>query len=190
MSDFAQEYNDCCKTVLSEVDLTLSSIDPASLERLVDAILGARKVFFVGVGRVLLSLQAICKRLAHLGIDTHYVGEITEPAITADDLLIVGSGSGESLFPLGIARKASALGVRVIHIGSNPNSSMRQYMDFQVRIPVRTKLHLEDEIDTQQPMTSLFEQTLLLVGDIIAALIIERKGLDMHDLWKFHANLE
>ena len=192
MSDeFAKQYQADCAAVLDELGRTLASIDPASLERLADEILKAEQVFFVGVGRVLLSLQSVCKRLAHLGIKAHYVGEITEPAITKDDLLIVGSGSGASLFPLGIAKKArSAVDCRIVHIGSNPNSEMKEICDFMVRIPVRTKFYLEDEIDSCQPMTSLFEQSLLLVGDILAKMIIERQNLDMKGLWQYHANLE
>ena len=177
--------------MLDELSRTLNSIDPASLERLADEILAADQVFFVGVGRVLLSLQSVCKRLAHLGIKAHYVGEITEPAITKNDLLIVGSGSGASLFPLGIAKKArSAADCRIVHIGSNPNSEMKEIADFMVRIPVRTKFYLDDEIDSCQPMTSLFEQSLLLVGDILAKMIIEHRKLDMKGLWQYHANLE
>ncbi len=192
MSDeFAKQYQADCAAVLDELGRTLASIDPASLERLADEVLKAEQVFFVGVGRVLLSLQSVCKRLAHLGIKTHYVGEITEPAITKKDLLIVGSGSGASLFPLGIAKKArSTADCKIVHIGSNPNSEMKEICDFMVRIPVRTKFYLEDEIDSCQPMTSLFEQSLLLTGDILAKMIIERQHLDMKGLWQYHANLE
>ena len=192
MSDeFAKQYQADCAAVLDELGRTLASIDPASLERLADEVLKAEQVFFVGVGMVLLSLQSVCKRLAHLGIKTHYVGEITEPAITKNDLLIVGSGSGASLFPLGIAKKArSTADCKIVHIGSNPNSEMKEICDFMVRIPVRTKFYLEDEIDSCQPMTSLFEQSLLLTGDILAKMIIERQHLDMKGLWQYHANLE
>lgn len=119
------------------------------------------------------------------------MGEITEPAITEKDLLIVGSGSGASLFPLGIAKKArSAVGCRIVHIGSNPNSEMKDIADFMVRIPVRTKFYLEDEIDSCQIMTSLFEQSVLLLGDILAKIIVEQRQLDMKALWQYHANLE
>ncbi len=62
--------------------------------------------------------------------------------------------------------------------------------DVTVRIPVRTKLALEDELDSSQPMTSLFEQTLLLYGDSLAKVILEEKKLDLHKLWQYHANLE
>ena len=169
----------------------MESIDPASLERLVDEVLKADQVFFVGVGRVMLALQCICKRFAHLGIRAHCVGEINEPAIKKDDLLIVGSGSGGSLFPLGIARKARAsVDCTIVHIGSNPNSEMKDIEDFMVRIPVRTKNYLEDEIDSCQPMTSLFEQSVLLLGDVLAKMIIEQRHLDMRSLWQYHANLE
>lgn len=167
-------YEDVRALVLSELDTALSAVDPQSVEQLMEAVLSSRKVFFVGVGRVLLSLEAMAKRWAHLGIDTH----------------IVGSGSGTTLFPAGIAQKAHALGAKVVHIGSNPNSPLKDIAAFMVRVPVRTKYYLEDEIDSQQPMTSLFEQTLLLLGDIVAKMLIDRQGLDMKGLWQYHANLE
>lgn len=183
-------YQQTAQLVLRELQISLDSIDPHSVEELIELVLGARKVFFVGVGRVLLSLQATAKRWAHLGIDTHLVGETTEPAITKEDILIVGSGSGTTLFPAGIAQKAHEIGARVIHIGSNPNSGLKDIACLMVRIPVRTKNYLADEIDSQQPMTTLFEQTLLLLGDIIAKMIIDREQLDMKGLWQCHANLE
>ena len=188
---FQDHYEKTCIDVLEELKKTLNSIDPSSLEDLVQEILSADQVFFVGVGRVMLALQCVCKRMAHLGIKAHYVGEITEPAITKKDLLIVGSGSGGSLFPLGIAKKTrQSVDCRIVHIGSNPNSEMKDICDFMVRIPVRTKFYLEDEIDSCQPMTSLFEQSVLLLGDILAKMIIEQKNLDMKSLWQYHANLE
>lgn len=190
-NEFAKSYAEASGAVLEELQRTLSRIDPSSLERLKNDILEADQVFFVGVGRVMLSLQSVCKRLAHLGIKAHYVGEITEPHLNKGDLLIVGSGSGGSLFPLGIAKKArTAVDCKIVHIGSNPESEMKNICDYMVRIPVRTKLYLEDEIDSCQPMTSLFEQSLLLVGDILAKLIIEEKHLDMKSLWQYHANME
>lgn len=190
-ADFAQKYETASEDVLAELKKTMESIDPASLERLVDEVLKADQVFFVGVGRVMLALQCICKRFAHLGIRAHCVGEINEPAIKKDDLLIVGSDSSGSLFPLGIARKARAsVDCTIVHIGSNPNSEMKDIADFMVRIPVRTKNYLEDEIDSCQPMTSLFEQSVLLLGDVLAKMIIEQRHLDMRSLWQYHANLE
>ena len=188
---YQERYPAVCREVIAEIGNTLSLVDPAGVERLTEDILSADRVFFVGVGRVMLALQCVCKRMAHLGIDAHYVGEITEPAITGKDLLIVGSGSGSSLFPLGIAKKARAVAdCKIVHIGSNPNSEMKDIADYMVRIPVRTKFYLEDEVDSCQIMTSLFEQSVLLLGDVIAKMIVEERQLDMKALWHCHANLE
>ena len=185
-----QSYAQTTQMILAELKTALNAVDPASVEQLLAAVQQADQVFFVGVGRVMLALEAIAKRWAHLGIKTHLVGEITEPAITQNDLLIVGSGSGTTLFPAATAQKAHQIGAKVVHIGSNPNSPLHEICAFMVRIPVRTKYYLDDEIDSQQPMTSLFEQSLLLLGDSVAKLMIERQQLDMRSLWKYHANLE
>jgi len=190
----AEEKNNSFKVTfnmdIEECRTALDRIDPVVVDKLLDAILSADKVFFVGVGRVLLSLQAIAKRLSHLGIHTCYVGQITEPAITENDLLIVGSGSGESLFPVAIAKKAKSIGAKIAHIGSNPESSLKDITDVFVRIPVRTKLAFPDEIDSVQPMTTLFEQSLLIFGDTLAAMIVQRKNINIKSLWQYHANLE
>ena len=186
----AISVKDAEQITMRECAEALGRIDEKQSEALVDAILDAEQVFFVGVGRVLLSLQAICKRLSHLGIKAHCVGEITEPAITDKDLLIVGSGSGESLFPAAIAGKAKTIGAKVAWIGSNTDSTIAKLADYQIRIPVQTKLNKEDELKSEQPMTSLFEQSLLLYGDSLARVIIDKKQLDIKTLWQFHANLE
>ncbi|MCU1407247.1 MAG: hypothetical protein JWQ43_3550 [Glaciihabitans sp.] len=183
-------YAEAQASIVSEVSATLAAVSGDDVDALSRQIMQADRVFFVGVGRVLLSLQAVAKRLAHLGIDSVIVGQITEPAITASDLLIVGSGSGESAIPLAIAAKAKSHGAQVAHIGANADSSMSAYSDVFVRIPVQTKFSTGTEVTSVQPMTSLFEQCLLLLGDAIALSLIESRGLDLKELWQHHANLE
>lgn len=175
---------------LNELGKILLSVKEEDTDILIKKLLSADKVFFVGVGRVMLSLKAVAKRLAHIGIDTHIVGEITEPAIKKGDILIAASGSGESIFPKGIAKKAKALGAEVIMIGSNRESALAELSDFMVRVPTNTKMKFPDEISSEQIMTSLFEQFLLIYGDIIAKMIVERKNINMDSLWEYHANLE
>ena len=124
-----EEYEKTAELVLGELDEALHLVAPDSVERLLEAVDAADQVFFVGVGRVMLALEAIAKRWAHLGVKTHLVGEITEPAITPNDLLIVGSGSGTTLFPAGIAQRrirleprlsTSAL-IRIVRFGRSLN---------------------------------------------------------------------
>lgn len=183
-------YVETAKKITDELTTTLNQVNEEEIYSLLDEINKAEKVFFVGVGRVLLSLKAIAKRLAHLGVKTYFVGQITEPAITEKDLLIVGSGSGETAFPLIIAKKAKDNHARVAHIGTNPESSMKEYTDCFIKIPVSSKLSLPGEIKSVQPMTSLFEQSLLLLGDTLALMMIKEQNIDMKELWRYHANLE
>ena len=180
---YGNRYRETMETITEECRLTLSKVKPESVDEFVNVLLAAEKVFFIGVGRVMLSLEAMAKRFAHLGVNTVCVGQITEPAITNADALIVGSGSGESVIPVSIAKIAKKY-------GSNPESTMAGMADVFVRIPARSKLYLEDETESVQPMTSLFEQSLLLFGDTVAKLIIDKNNINIKELWQCHANLE
>ena len=177
--------------ILNELGAALAGVREEDAERLTAAIMGAEQVFVVGVGRVLLMLQAFAKRLNHLGVRANFVGAIDEPAITENDLLLVGSGSGNSAVPVAIAKIARKHGARIFHIGSNPKSTLTEIEDDFLKIPTSTKLDLPEEIPSQQIMSSLFEQSLLLLLDAVAMMLAEQKGIeDLHVLWRFHANLE
>lgn len=190
MSDFNSLYRQNSELVLREIQKALSAADIDAMERLAEDICNSEYVFLTGTGRVLISMQAFCKRLAHLGICAHCVGDITEPALSAGNLLIVASGSGESIVPVAIAKKAKELGAKVVHIGSNTHGSVEQHCDYMVRIPVKTRLNKPDEIESKQIMTSLFEQTILILGDILSMIIMEEKKLEPDKLWQYHANIE
>jgi len=183
-------FHDHKNTVLAELDAALSSVDEGQALEFTELLLASRRVFVVGVGRVQLSLLAFVKRLNHLGIAATYVGAVDEPAIGPEDLLVVGSGSGETAIPVAIAKIAKRLGAKIAYISSNVGSSVAGMADITARIPCRTKLALDDEIDSRQPMSSLFEQSLLIFLDVIALMIIEKKNIDWKKLWHTHANLE
>ena len=149
-----------------------------------------QKVLCVGVGRVLISLKAWVKRLVHLGIDINYVGSETEPPVGPGDLLIVASASGESIFPVAIAKKAKMLGTNVAYIGCSPDSTIAQVADICMILKGRTKFSGEDDKASIQPMSTLFEQQLYLLGDIIALDIMEMNNWDESHIKENHANLE
>ncbi len=183
-------FRNTCQLILGEIRSAVDAVDPDQVAQLIEAILAAEKVFVVGVGRVMLSLSAIAKRLNHLGISTHCVGDINEPAITDHDLLIVGSGSGESVVPVAIAKVARTHHAKIAYLGSNMESTVARLSNVRVRIPVQTKLHLPDEIPSRQIMTSLFEQSLFILGEAISLEIAKQRDLDIKQLWRHHANLE
>ena len=185
-----KSFNETYDLILNEIHKSLDAVNQDKIEEFTDALLRAKQVFVVGVGRVMLSLQAMAKRFNHIGIPTHCVGDINEPAITENDMLIIGSGSGESVVPVAIAKVANKFKPIIVHIGSNPESSLAPITDIFIRIPVKTKLNLPDEIQSEQIMSSLFEQSLYILSDAVALYICDQKQVDLKKLWQYHANLE
>jgi len=183
-------YSEKASLIINECELVLKAIEPAEIDNLLSEIETAGKVFFVGVGRVMLSLQAISKRWNHLGIHSICVGQIDEPPITNKDLLIVGSSSGETIIPVSIAKKAHVIGARIAYIGTNSTSTVGKIANVFIHVPISSTNHNSLQVTSQQPMTSLFEQSLLLIGDTIALMIMERKRLREEDISRTHANLE
>ncbi len=128
--------------------------------------------------------------MAHLGIEANIVGAVNEKAMTAGDLLIVASGSGESVFPAVIAKKASALDGRIGLITSARDSTIKSISNFAVHLPCPTKNDPNFGVKSKQPMSTLFDQALHIYGDIVSMQIIEKLRINKINLWKNHSNLE
>ena len=105
MSDFAERYDEASEEVLAELEENIESIDPASVRDL-HRNLESRSGIFRRSRTCHACTSAYEEILRTFGIKAHCVGEINEPAIKKDDLLIVGSGSGGSLFPLGTCKES------------------------------------------------------------------------------------
>lgn len=175
-----------------EIGGALSAVDEDEIKRFIAAIISAKdqKIFVMGVGRVMLMLQAFAKRLRHLGLEFYVVGETTVPSIANKDMLIAASGSGETLTTLNVAQLAKKAGARVILITASTDSSIRRLSDVCVRIPCPTKLHLPGETSSIQPMTNLFEQCLLVFCDCISMILQDMLNISEEEMWTRHCNLE
>ena len=82
--------------ILKELESTLSHISPEEAEQLADSILRSKKIFAVGAGRTGFMIKAFTMRLMHMGFGAYVVGETVTPNIEKGDLLLIGSGSGET----------------------------------------------------------------------------------------------
>jgi 6-phospho-3-hexuloisomerase len=196
-----KKYEISTKLVLDEIKKALSNIPNNQTRTLIDQIIKAEKVFLVAIGRVSLSLQCFGKRLSHLGIKVELVGSLTENPATKKDLLIVASGSGESLIPVQIAKKAKQIGCKILLITSAKKSTIRKMSNFIVELHSPTKSIIkninENLFDRAsktgksiQPMSTLFDQALHIYGDIVSLGIIDKLKINKKKLWKYHANLE
>lgn len=183
--------NEYTELILRELGETLPTVDENQLHTLVDEIcIADRRIYVMGVGRVMISLKAWVKRLKHLAININYVGDETEMPLRPDDLLIVGSSSGESVLPKEIARIAKKLGGKIFYIGCSSHSTIACEADFHLIMKGRTKLKRPDEYQSSQPMSTLFEQQFYLLGDVVALMVMKKRNITEEDIKDCHANLE
>lgn len=179
------------RQVVAELDRTLGAIAPGDVERLVDLILGASRVLVAGAGRSGLAMKAFAMRLMHLGLGAYVVGETVTPAMAADDLLLIGSGSGETASLVAMAEKVRALKARLALVTIVADSRIGRLAEAVVAIPAPSpKARAQHGVTSVQPMGSLFEQSLLILLDVVVLRLMERMKLDSAAMFARHANLE
>ncbi|SDS85028.1 6-phospho-3-hexuloisomerase [Paenibacillaceae bacterium GAS479] len=176
--------------ILKELQQATIQLDDGQADLLAERIIQSGKVFLAGAGRSGLMAKAFAMRLMHMGIDSYVIGETITPNITENDLLIIGSGSGETKSLLSMAEKARSLQACVAAVTIFPESSIGQLANIIVKLPGSPKDKSEGHYSTIQPMGSLFEQTLLLFFDAIILRLMEKKGYNSTTMFGRHANLE
>jgi len=185
------KFNDYYPTVLREIEETLGEVDITNISNFLKQIVHAPRIFIAGVGRTGLVMRCFAMRLMHLGIKVQILGDITTTAVSKNDLLLIGSGSGETGSLVSIAKKANNLGVHILLITINPDSSIGNMAQECLKIPAPSpKLTHKQDNTSIQPMGSLFEQSLLLTLDCIVGMLIQEKELDADSMFMYHANLE
>ena len=176
--------------IVKELQRSVTLISEEEAERLADVIQTAGKVFFAGAGRSGFMGRAFAMRLMHMGINAFVVGETVTPGIGSDDLLIIGSGSGETQSLVTMARKAKQLGATVVTVTIQPDSSLGSLSDFSVKLPGSPKDQANAGDLTIQPMASLFEQTLIILYDAVILRLMDQKDQSSGQMFGRHANLE
>jgi 6-phospho-3-hexuloisomerase len=176
--------------IVQELSQTAHFISDEQAEKLVSQILESNKIFVAGAGRSGFMGKAFVMRMMHMGIDAYVVGETVTANLENGDLLIIGSGSGETKTLVAFAEKAKSLGGTVAVITISPESTIGKLADIIVKLPGVTKDQSVGDYKTIQPMGSLFEQTMLLFYDAVILRFMEKKGLDSNKMYGKHANLE
>ncbi|MDR4946442.1 6-phospho-3-hexuloisomerase [Neobacillus cucumis] len=176
--------------VVQELGRTINQISDKEAEKLMNRILESNKIFVAGAGRSGFMGKSFVMRMMHMGIDAYIVGETVTANLEPGDLLIIGSGSGETKTLVAIAEKAKNIGGTVAAITISPDSTIGKLADIVVKLPGAPKDQSTGDYQTIQPMGSLFEQTMLLFYDALILRFMEKKGLDSNKMYGKHANLE
>lgn len=178
--------------VLAEIITCLNQASGESLAQAVSLVENAPRIFVAGVGRSGLCMRALGMRFMHLGKTVYVVGETTTPSITSGDLLIVGSGSGETASLLVIAEQARHQGATILLFTTDAASPLAALAGHQIIVsaPKKNTDRSAHDLISVQPAGTLFEQSLLILGDCLILGLMQRPGVDDTLIHKRHANLE
>jgi 6-phospho-3-hexuloisomerase len=174
-----------------EVGAVLAQLTPDLAESLIRELTRGPRIFGGAVGRSGFILRGFLMRLMHLGFQVYAVGDTTTPRIRPGDLLLVLSGSGETVQPREIQRRANVVGARTMAITAHPESTIGQEAAVTLVIPGTTKLTLKQEAASMQCPGSLFEQAAFFFLEAVVLLLYQRHlDHDHHQVLSRHADLE
>lgn len=179
--------------IVKELSASMEALQPAQLETLETHIKKAGKIYVAGAGRSLLMIRGLAMRLMHMGYKAYVVGETVTPAAQKGDLLIIGSGSGETGALKIMAQKAKDVGASLALITIRPDSTIGNLADCVVQVSaVSTKVDTGTAAKSIQLGGNLFEQSLLLLCDALVVHLLGGQDLEEANraLMQKHANLE
>ncbi len=168
--------------ILGEFNSILSQVDERIVRTLVERILSSNRIFIAGMGRSGLIARPFVMRLMQMGLQAHFVGDATTPAIGQGDLLIVISGSGETKITHHIAATAKSFGAHVFLMTSQTKSKIGDISDLILVLP--------DAPQPVLPLGSAFEGTAHILLDAVVILIMEKTGVTQQEMMERHSNLE
>lgn len=176
------------RSELDEVAGRLST-QAHQIDSVAAVLLRGHRIFTMGLGRSGLALQMTGMRLMHLGLQVHVVGETTTPAISHDDVLFVASGSGTTGGVVRAAQQASDVDATIIAITTTSDSPLGELADVVIHVPAAGKLD-RSGTSSAQYAGSLFEQSVVVVGDALFHALWKSSDMSADQLWSRHANLE
>ncbi len=186
--------------ILDGIGGVIQSIDEAEIGRMIDVIMAVRddKILLLGTGRSGFVGRAFALRLMHLGFSVYVSGETITPALSADDLVVVISGSGTTTTVVAQAEVAKSVGSRVVAVTSHLDSPLGRVADEVVLVKGRTKIDQITDYEGRQisgvydnaPLGTMFELSVMVFLDSVIAALMQRLGIHEIDLRARHANAE
>lgn len=165
----------------------LAGIDQAQLDAMVDAILEAKRIFVAGWGRAGNMIKILSMNCSQAGLRTFVVGDNGTPAIGEEDLLVIGSGSGETKTMCIIAQQAKEHGAKLALVTGSQDSTIGRLADLKVVIPKPVRPEGEEVPDG---CGGSIYPVFNMVADTVQSYLAEYMSLVPADIGFNHNNLE
>ena len=185
----------------SKIRAIAGTISDRDVEKFLDELLKAKRVYVMGAGRSGLVAKAFAMRLMHLGMQAYVVGETITPALRDGDVIVIFSGSGRTKTVADIAETAKAIGAHICLITSNADSRIGRIADCIVIIEHHRDKVGDDamEFEIRQmigdhksfaPLGTLFETASMIFADAVISRLMEITKTDESALKNRHTNIE
>lgn len=181
--------NELVKKLAYEIAGVADQIDSARIDAFCDAILSAKRVFVCGRGRSNYLSKCFAMRLTQLGLTCFCIDETNTPAIHADDILIICSGSGESETLAANGRHCLRIGAKLAVVTANAESALAEIAHIVLCVPSYSS-KLKNNVPTINIMASQFESTMLLVLDACVLIMKDMIGTTEEEMMLLHKNIE
>jgi 6-phospho-3-hexuloisomerase len=178
---------------LDEVGDAVRSVSGEELDAIADELVAARRIACYGGGREGLVLRGLVMRLFHAGLDAHYVGEMTCPAVGPGDLVVLSCGPGRISTVEALAGVALRDGARILYLTAQPEEPPADRAHHLVTVTAQT---MADDLPSGAasaavlPMGSAYEIALFLLVDLITNRVRARRGESREEMRARHTNLE
>ena len=165
----------------------LDQVQSLNIDEVRNLFFSANHIFVYGAGRSGLVAKAFAIRLIHLGFQAFVVGETITIPVQKDDLVVIVSGSGETIPAVMTAEIAHNLGANVISITGKKDSDIAKYASVTLLISANCQ---EEERKRYAPLGTLFEASVWILLDGIVADLLSSKNETEEMMRKRHATLE
>jgi len=190
MEAMTTAFHEMAQTAIAEIAVVLARTGSDEAGRMCAEILNARRIACYGVGREGLMMKALCMRLMHLGLDAHFVGDMTTPPIGAGDLLIASAGPGAFSTVLALQGVARSAGARAMIVTAQPEGNAPRAADTVITLPAQTMANDQSGVSSLLPMGSLYEAAQLVFFDLVSIRLREKTGQIPDQMRRRHTNLE
>ncbi len=177
------------KSILDENRKLLAMVSKEEVDHLIEGLDKADRIFCAAQGRSGYILRSFCMRLMQLGYPAFFVGETITPRIGKRDMLIVLSGSGQTILTQEWVRVAQQQGATTFGVIGVEDSSIGGILDYSLSLAAGLKAEFSNGSHFIQPHGSLFEQAAFVLLESIVLALYQRQGSDPQTILDRHANL-
>ncbi|MFX0048500.1 MAG: SIS domain-containing protein [Candidatus Hermodarchaeota archaeon] len=179
--------------IAEQVKKNSIAIDIDNVLELIDLIIKVDsndgRIFIYGAGRSGFIGRCFAQRLMHLDIKSCFVSDAITYRYNKNDLLILISGSGETISSKAIAEEAKRIGGKIVTLSGNSKSSIALLSDLIIKVEGKSK-DIATSKESLAPFTSLFDISTLATLDSIGASLMVLLGISEKDIDERHASIE